>query len=160
MNCIGPTACSQHAARCTDRLRAVRAAQRAGRHPTLVAATVVVVIERLGVYGLPAALCFGIRMLGFASSSTPAHRAPITPNEPQLTGARGRTTELWEACSTRRRSPSTRGYGVAADQLTSILAGLGAVRSCQRDFYRDLHANPQLSYQATRTAANVVARLR
>lgn len=47
-----------------------------------------------------------------------------------------------------------------ADHLTSILAGLHSVRTWQEDFYRDLHAHPELSHQETRTAASVAARLR
>jgi hippurate hydrolase len=49
---------------------------------------------------------------------------------------------------------------MAADQLTSILADLASTRSWQEDFYRDLHAHPELSHQETRTARNVAARLR
>jgi len=49
---------------------------------------------------------------------------------------------------------------MTAEQVTSVLAGLGAVRPWQEDFYRDLHSHPELSHQETRTAANVVAQLR
>ena len=46
------------------------------------------------------------------------------------------------------------------DQLTSILTNLDSVRGPQEDFYRDLHAHPELSHQETRTATNVARRLR
>ena len=49
---------------------------------------------------------------------------------------------------------------MAADQLASVLADLAATRSWQEDFYRDLHAHPELSRQETRTAGTVTARLR
>jgi amidohydrolase len=41
-----------------------------------------------------------------------------------------------------------------------VLAGLERVRGWQEDFYRDLHAHPELSHQERRTAANVADRLR
>jgi amidohydrolase len=41
-----------------------------------------------------------------------------------------------------------------------VLQRLGDVRGWQEDFYRDLHAHPELSHQETRTAANVADRLR
>ena len=41
-----------------------------------------------------------------------------------------------------------------------MLQRLGDVRSWQEDFYRDLHAHPELSHQETRTAAKVADRLR
>lgn len=49
---------------------------------------------------------------------------------------------------------------MTVDDVTSVLAGLDAVRSWQEEFYRDLHANPELSHQERRTASNVAARLR
>src|SRR5690349_22942239 len=49
---------------------------------------------------------------------------------------------------------------MTAEQVTSVLAGLGAVRSWQEDFYRDLHSHPELSHQEHRTAGQVVERLR
>ena len=39
-------------------------------------------------------------------------------------------------------------------------SGLDTVRAWQEDFYRDLHAHPELPHQEHRTAANVAARLR
>jgi hypothetical protein len=33
---------------------------------------------------------------------------------------------------------------MTAEQVTSVLAGLGAVRPWQEDFYRDLHSHPEL----------------
>jgi hippurate hydrolase len=48
----------------------------------------------------------------------------------------------------------------AASLASSVLAGLGAVRLWQEDFYRDLHQHPELSHQERRTAAKVGARLR
>jgi amidohydrolase len=41
-----------------------------------------------------------------------------------------------------------------------VLAGLDGARGWQEEFYRDLHANPELSYQEHRTASNVADRLR
>jgi amidohydrolase len=49
---------------------------------------------------------------------------------------------------------------MTTDPITSVLAGLASVRPWQEDFYRDLHAHPELSHQETRTAARVAARLR
>jgi hippurate hydrolase len=43
---------------------------------------------------------------------------------------------------------------------TGVLDRLGEVRRWQEEFYRDLHAHPELSHQETRTAANVADRLR
>jgi amidohydrolase len=48
---------------------------------------------------------------------------------------------------------------MTADHLNSVLSGLDTVRSWQEEFYRDLHAHPELSHQERRTAANVAARL-
>ncbi|MBV8992383.1 MAG: amidohydrolase [Pseudonocardiales bacterium] len=47
----------------------------------------------------------------------------------------------------------------AASLASSVLAGIGAVRSWQEDFYRDLHQHPELSHQERRTAAKVSERL-
>jgi amidohydrolase len=44
--------------------------------------------------------------------------------------------------------------------VSSTLAGLGSVRAWQEDFYRDLHAHPELSHQERRTAGKVADRLR
>src|SRR5919202_2147717 len=41
-----------------------------------------------------------------------------------------------------------------------VLQRVGEVRGWQEDFYRDLHAHPELSHQEIRTAANVADRLR
>jgi amidohydrolase len=49
---------------------------------------------------------------------------------------------------------------MAVDKVTAVLDGLDSVRAWQEDFYRDLHAHPELSHQERRTAANVAARLR
>ncbi len=42
----------------------------------------------------------------------------------------------------------------------AVLNGLGEIRQWQEDFYRHLHANPELSHHETATAAAVAARLR
>ncbi|MDQ3904633.1 MAG: amidohydrolase [Actinomycetota bacterium] len=47
----------------------------------------------------------------------------------------------------------------AASTASSVLAGLGAVRLWQEDFYRDLHQHPELSHQERRTAQKVSERL-
>jgi amidohydrolase len=47
----------------------------------------------------------------------------------------------------------------AGSPASSVLAGLGAVRWWQEDFYRDLHQHPELSHQERRTAAKVSERL-
>jgi hippurate hydrolase len=44
--------------------------------------------------------------------------------------------------------------------VSPVLDRLPEVRGWQEDFYRDLHAHPELSHQETRTAANVADRLR
>jgi amidohydrolase len=49
---------------------------------------------------------------------------------------------------------------MTTNDASSTLAGLGSVRTWQEDFYRDLHANPELSHQERRTAGKVAARLR
>ena len=46
------------------------------------------------------------------------------------------------------------------DAAAEVLSGLPAVRGWVEDFYRDLHAHPELSHQESRTAANVAERLR
>jgi hippurate hydrolase len=43
---------------------------------------------------------------------------------------------------------------------TAVLQGLDTVRGWQEEFYRDLHAHPELPHQEHRTAANVAGRLR
>ena len=43
---------------------------------------------------------------------------------------------------------------------TSVLSGLEAVRGWGEDFYRDLHAHPELSHQEHATASKVAERLR
>lgn len=42
---------------------------------------------------------------------------------------------------------------------SAVLAGLDAIRGRQEDFYRDLHAHPELSHQEHRTASEVAKRL-
>ena len=49
---------------------------------------------------------------------------------------------------------------MAEEHVATVMAGLGSVRGWQEDFYRDLHAHPELSHQERRTATNVAARLR
>jgi hippurate hydrolase len=44
--------------------------------------------------------------------------------------------------------------------VSSVLQRLEEIRGWQEDFYRDLHAHPELSHQEHRTAANVAERLR
>ena len=46
------------------------------------------------------------------------------------------------------------------DAVESVLRGLDGIRSSQEDFYRDLHAHPELPHQEHRTAGNVASRLR
>ena len=46
------------------------------------------------------------------------------------------------------------------DAAAAVLEQLEAVREWQEDFYRDLHAHPELPHEERRTAANVAARLR
>jgi hippurate hydrolase len=50
--------------------------------------------------------------------------------------------------------------GMTADARAAVLESLPAVRTWQEDFYRDLHAHPELPHEEHRTAANVAARLR
>jgi amidohydrolase len=49
---------------------------------------------------------------------------------------------------------------MAASSASPVLDGLERVRGWQEDFYRDLHAHPELSHQERRTAGNVADRLR
>jgi amidohydrolase len=49
---------------------------------------------------------------------------------------------------------------MTASAASPVLQRLGDVRSWQEDFYRDLHAHPELSHQEIRTAAKVADRLR
>jgi len=49
---------------------------------------------------------------------------------------------------------------MASSAASRVLQRLEAVRGWQEDFYRDLHAHPELSHHERRTAANVIARLR
>jgi hippurate hydrolase len=49
---------------------------------------------------------------------------------------------------------------MADDTMTAVLDGLDVARSWQEDFYRDLHAHPELPHQEHRTAGNVAAFLR
>lgn len=44
--------------------------------------------------------------------------------------------------------------------VSGVVAGLDRLRSWQEDFYRDLHAHPELSHQERRTAALVSESLR
>ena len=50
--------------------------------------------------------------------------------------------------------------GMTTDATASVLQGLATVRTWQEDFYRDLHAHPELPHQEHRTATHVAARLR
>lgn len=56
-----------------------------------------------------------------------------------------------------KRAP---GVGSTAMTTEKLLRGLDDVRAWQEDFYRDLHAHPELSGQETRTAGRVAERLR
>jgi hippurate hydrolase len=49
---------------------------------------------------------------------------------------------------------------VQRDPVETVLGGLDVVRSWQEDYYRDLHAHPELPHQEHRTAGGVAARLR
>jgi amidohydrolase len=49
---------------------------------------------------------------------------------------------------------------MASSSAAGVLERLDGVRGWQEDFYRDLHAHPELSHQERRTAANVADRLR
>ncbi|WP_020575372.1 amidohydrolase [Actinopolymorpha alba] len=46
------------------------------------------------------------------------------------------------------------------DSADAVVAGLGGIRSDLEDFYKDLHAHPELSHQEHRTAARVTERLK
>jgi amidohydrolase len=46
-----------------------------------------------------------------------------------------------------------------SEPATAVLDGLDTVRPWQENFYRDLHAHPELPHQERRTAGNVTARL-
>jgi amidohydrolase len=48
---------------------------------------------------------------------------------------------------------------VTDDAAAAVLAWLDSVRGWQEDFYRDLHAHPELPHREHRTAGNVAARL-
>jgi amidohydrolase len=49
---------------------------------------------------------------------------------------------------------------MATEHVSAILDGLDSIRPWQEEFYRDLHAHPELSHQERRTARNVAERLR
>ena len=49
---------------------------------------------------------------------------------------------------------------MASSAVSRVLDRLDGVRGWQENFYRDLHAHPELSHQERRTAASVTARLR
>lgn len=49
---------------------------------------------------------------------------------------------------------------ISTDTVAAVLRNLETVRGWQEDFYRDLHAHPELPHQEHRTAANVASRLR
>lgn len=49
---------------------------------------------------------------------------------------------------------------MSSPSVTTTLSGFERVRGWQEEFYRDLHAHPELSHQEQRTAANVAERLR
>jgi len=42
----------------------------------------------------------------------------------------------------------------------TVLAGLDGIRADVEDYYRDLHAHPELGFAETRTSAGVADRLR
>ncbi len=44
--------------------------------------------------------------------------------------------------------------------VEALLSGLSMIRGWHEDFYRDLHAHPELSHQECETAGKVAARLR
>src|SRR3954452_959783 len=81
------------------------------------------------------------------------HLPPAVPH--------GDTAPLSTASVGRGRRPllpalATGGTMSSADE---VLAGLGRTRPWQEDFYRDLHAHPELSGHESQTAAAVTARL-
>ena len=47
-----------------------------------------------------------------------------------------------------------------SSRFAAVLERLPGVRGWQEDFYRDLHAHPELSHQESATAAKVAGRLR
>jgi len=49
---------------------------------------------------------------------------------------------------------------MVSSAASRVLQRLDQIRPLQEDFYRDLHAHPELSHQERRTAAKVTARLR
>jgi amidohydrolase len=49
---------------------------------------------------------------------------------------------------------------MATEHVSAILDGLDSIRPWQEEFYRDLHAHPELSHQERRTARKVAERLR
>ena len=49
---------------------------------------------------------------------------------------------------------------MTSEAVQAVLGGLHEVRVWQEDFYRDLHAHPELPHQEHRTASNVSGRLR
>ena len=65
-----------------------------------------------------------------------------------------------EAPGPREPGPEHDGDMGDATWWTAVLGGLDAIRAWQEDFYRDLHAHPELSHQEHRTAGNVADRLR
>src|SRR5437764_868818 len=58
------------------------------------------------------------------------------------------------------RSPRPEGVVMTASSPAPVLTRLDQVRSWQEDFYRDLHAHPELSHQERRTAERIAGRLR
>ena len=50
--------------------------------------------------------------------------------------------------------------GMTGTSAAAVLEQLDSVRGWQEDFYRDLHAHPELPHQERRTASRVAARLR
>ena len=49
---------------------------------------------------------------------------------------------------------------MSSSSVARVLDGLGDAREWLEDFYRDLHAHPELSHEERRTAKNVAERLR
>src|SRR5690348_7460618 len=48
---------------------------------------------------------------------------------------------------------------MTSEAVSAVLEGADDVRGWQEEFYRDLHAHPELPHQEHRTAANVAERL-
>jgi amidohydrolase len=123
--------------------------------PALVGAALTVLAVNLGIYGIASALvaaavCFTIRMLGVRYSL----RVPSTPRRD---GA-GRPPVAHPGRGSAR---TTRGEtSMDTSRASAVLADLDTALSWQEDFYRDLHAHPELSHQETRTASLVAERLR